>query len=180
MLFVTYDVSVAQTTSAGIVGNTPTGVVPLKQTAPMPDVKRFRHRQRFQDPYENLERYQFPQPQTAGKPQVTLTAEPAVQRTLRIYNNQLVVAKPPSTSLGGVARSYTGKGFRIQIFMGTNDDGVRQRDRFMMLYPDVEVKSFFDRPDYKVRVGSFATREDAQAFLQEISKYFKEAFIVPD
>jgi hypothetical protein len=144
----------------------------------MPDVKRFRHRQRFEDPYDHLERYKPASVPTTDKSRVTLTAEPAVQRTLRVYNNQVVAPKPSPG--GGPVRTYTGKGFRIQIFMGTNDEGIRQRDRFMMLYPDVEVKSFFDRPDYKVRVGSFASREDAQAFLQEISKYFKEAFIVPD
>jgi len=76
------------------------------------------------------------------------------------------------------------EGFRIQIF---SDGGTQSRQRvfqresvFNSRYPDVKSYVTYEAPDFKLRVGNFSTRLDAQRFLNQISPYFPSAYIVMD
>jgi hypothetical protein len=76
------------------------------------------------------------------------------------------------------------EGFRIQIFSdsGNNSKASAQslRDEFMGKYPSLGVYLTFKSPNYKVRIGDFRTRLDAQRWLNDISVDFPNAFIVTD
>ena len=76
------------------------------------------------------------------------------------------------------------EGFRIQVFSdsGNNSNANAQnlRDDPMTRYPDMGVYLSFKSPNYKVRIGDFRTRLDAQRILNEISIDFPNAFIVTD
>ena len=76
------------------------------------------------------------------------------------------------------------EGFRIQVFSdsGNNSKSNAQnlRDDLTTRYPGLGVYLSFKSPNYKVRVGDFRTRLDAQRFLSEISIDFPNAFIVTD
>jgi len=75
-------------------------------------------------------------------------------------------------------------GFRIQIFFdsGTNSKTHAQGifDGFRAKYPDVTAYLTFKAPNYKVRVGDFRTRLDAQRFLNEIITEYPNAWIIPE
>lgn len=75
-------------------------------------------------------------------------------------------------------------GYRIQIFFdsGTNSKTNAQGiyDGFRAKYPDIAVYLTFKAPNYKVRVGDFRTRLDAQRFLMEISTEYPNAWIIPE
>lgn len=75
-------------------------------------------------------------------------------------------------------------GWRIQIFFesGNNAKNLanRSRDRFLEIYPDQGAYLTFNEPYYKVRIGNFRTRMDAEGFLQNIISEFPTAYIVPD
>jgi hypothetical protein len=75
-------------------------------------------------------------------------------------------------------------GYRIQIFSdsGNNSKASAQaiRDEFMGKFPSLGVYLTFKSPNYKVRIGDFRTRLDAQRLLNDISVDFPNAFIVTD
>ena len=75
-------------------------------------------------------------------------------------------------------------GFRIQIFFdsGTNSKTNAQGiyEGFRAKYPDVAAYLTFKAPNYKVRVGDFRTKLDAQRFLNEINTEYPNAWIIPE
>jgi hypothetical protein len=75
-------------------------------------------------------------------------------------------------------------GYRIQIFFdsGTNSK-IRARsvyDNFLSNYANTGAYLTFKAPNYKVRVGDFRTRLDAQRFLNEIIADYPNAWIIED
>jgi hypothetical protein len=75
-------------------------------------------------------------------------------------------------------------GFRIQIFSesGTNSKTKAQavQDEFRARFSGVGGYLTFKSPNYKVRIGDFRTRLDAQRFLMELTADYPNAFIVED
>ena len=73
-------------------------------------------------------------------------------------------------------------GFRVQIFFDSGNNSQtnanNSRTEFLRRYPDVPAYVSFDSPYYKVRVGDFRTRLEAQQFLNTISPIYTNAFIV--
>ena len=75
-------------------------------------------------------------------------------------------------------------GYRIQIFMESGNDAVEHAnvviEEFKMNYPDVPIYLVFGQPYYRLRVGDFRTRLEAENFFQTLSKDYKKAFITSD
>jgi len=76
------------------------------------------------------------------------------------------------------------EGYRIQIFFdsGNNSKTKAQSiyEGFKAKYPDVRGYLSFKSPNYKVRVGDFRTRLDAQRFLNDIIVEYPNAWIIAD
>ena len=76
------------------------------------------------------------------------------------------------------------EGFRIQIFFdsGTNSKIRAQSvyEAFKSNYPDTEAYLTFKAPNYKVRVGDFRTKLDAQRFLNTIVQDYPNAWVIED
>jgi len=75
-------------------------------------------------------------------------------------------------------------GYRIQIFF---DSGANSKTRaqsiyesFRAKYPETGAYLTFKSPNYKVRVGDFRTRLDAQRFLNDLLPDYPNAFIITD
>ena len=75
-------------------------------------------------------------------------------------------------------------GWRVQIFFesGNNSKSAcyKSRDRFLEFFPLTGSYITFTEPYYKLRVGDFRSRLDAEAFLQEVITTFPNAYIVQD
>jgi hypothetical protein len=75
-------------------------------------------------------------------------------------------------------------GWRIQIFFDSGNNSkskaYSRKGVFMAMYPDVSVYLMFQSPYYKVRVGDFRTRMDAEGFKQKLLGEFPDAFVVKD
>ncbi len=72
-------------------------------------------------------------------------------------------------------------GFRVQIISSTNRKEVlEQKALFEQLYPDTKAYFLYQQPYFKLRVGDFQMRINANQFLQVVLKDFDSAFIVPD
>lgn len=73
------------------------------------------------------------------------------------------------------------EGFRIQVFSGTSREAAsRQRAEMSTLFPQRELVFFFDRPYFKVRLGAFYSRLEADQALREVRVWVPGAFVVPD
>ncbi len=75
-------------------------------------------------------------------------------------------------------------GWRVQIFFDSGNNSksraFTKKGEFMTKYPDMPVYLMFQSPYYKVRVGDFRTRIDAEGFKQKIMGEFTDAFVVKD
>ncbi len=75
-------------------------------------------------------------------------------------------------------------GFRIQIFMESGNEAVElgnmESEKFKEKYPDIPIYFIFGQPYYRLRVGDFRTRLEAEKAFQKISKDYKKAFITSD
>ena len=75
-------------------------------------------------------------------------------------------------------------GFRVQIYTDSGNRSKLRTDRikaeFDSRYPDIKSYISYDEPYYKLRVGDFRTRLDAQRFLNELSSTYLFSIIVVD
>jgi len=75
-------------------------------------------------------------------------------------------------------------GFRVQIFMETGNNAVRHADSvkhlFMQQYPDIPIYLVFGQPYYRLRIGDFRTRLEAENQYQQIKKEFVNSFVTAD
>ena len=71
-------------------------------------------------------------------------------------------------------------GYRIQIFAGTSlSDAKEQKSLFLKNY-DIAATIIFEAPNYKVRVGNYTNRFDANRDLMIVKNYNSDALIVKD
>lgn len=75
----------------------------------------------------------------------------------------------------------TMRGYRIQIYFG----GIRQKASEIKLdfngkYPEISAYITYQQPNFKVRIGDYRNRFEAQKFLKEIDGMYPTSFIVPD
>ncbi len=75
-------------------------------------------------------------------------------------------------------------GYRIQIFFesGTNSKKLAMDTRaaFMINHPEADAYILYEEPHYKVRVGDFRTKLEAEGFLNEIIVEYPGAFVTKD
>jgi hypothetical protein len=75
-------------------------------------------------------------------------------------------------------------GYRIEIFFESGNQSknmaIEAKSEFVNKFPEVPSYLLFQPPNYKVRVGDFRTKMEADKFLREIKPYYPSAFIVND
>lgn len=73
------------------------------------------------------------------------------------------------------------QGYRVQIFFGSERKGANDaKTHFLQLMPDEDVYFIYQQPYFKVRVGNYRTRLEAEAVYRKLIHSFDKAFIVPD
>ena len=77
--------------------------------------------------------------------------------------------------------NQTMHGYRIQIYFG----GVRQKASevkmdFNSRFPDITAYISYQQPNFKVRIGDYRNRFEAQKFLKDLEGLYPTSFIVPD
>lgn len=75
----------------------------------------------------------------------------------------------------------TTQGYRIQIFSGNNRSDYEQARGYILQYfPNLEVYVSYSQPTYKLKVGDFLTRSDAEKYLTDLQNRFVGAKIIYD
>jgi len=76
------------------------------------------------------------------------------------------------------------EGFRIQVFMESGNDAVNHAHELIGKlseeYPQWKAYLSYGQPYYRVRIGDFRNRLEAEAALQQLSRNYKQAFITRD
>ncbi len=67
--------------------------------------------------------------------------------------------------------------FKIQIFSGDRSGAERVKNNFSNLFNDLPVSMEFNTPNYKIWVGNFTNRLEAERALVKIKKEYTNAFI---
>lgn len=79
----------------------------------------------------------------------------------------------------GVIRS--GRGYRVQIYNGNDRVKATQiKIDFMRKFPGVRTYMTYVQPQFRVKVGDFRTRGDAQKLYEQVSSLYNPSMIVPD
>ncbi|WP_294083807.1 SPOR domain-containing protein [Proteiniphilum sp. UBA5384] len=89
----------------------------------------------------------------------------------------------------GSTQYYRIRGFKIQAFSGNNQRTSKNEAQYKQqlinnAYPDLETVLLFDSPFWRLRVGNFETRNEAEEVMKQMVKSFpsfgKEMYIVTD
>ncbi|MCO7722496.1 SPOR domain-containing protein [Myroides odoratimimus] len=68
--------------------------------------------------------------------------------------------------------------YKIQIFYGKNAEARAALNNFRRLYPDVNATIIYTNPSYKVLVGNYKTRLEAERNLKAIQKDFELSLLL--
>ncbi|SHM82942.1 SPOR domain-containing protein [Flavobacterium chilense] len=68
--------------------------------------------------------------------------------------------------------------YKIQIFSGKSDEAKKTLSDFKREYPNIDGTIIFNTPNYKVIVGNFKTRIEAERNLADIKKRYKSVFLM--
>lgn len=104
--------------------------------------------------------------QPAGGPSGDITARlNAVLDTIAIRNRTIRFAQ----------------GYRVQIYTGTSrEEATQARNRSYAKFPDITPHFDYAQPNFRVRVGDFLDRLEAQRVYAGLIAEFPNALIVPD
>lgn len=71
-------------------------------------------------------------------------------------------------------------GYRIQIFAGTSLTNAKEAKSSFLKVFDLPAVIIFEAPNYKVRIGNYTNRFDANRDLQSVTLDYPDALIVKD
>ena len=74
------------------------------------------------------------------------------------------------------------KGYRLQVLnTRSRDDAFKTKASMLENFPDEKVYVLYQSPYFKVRVGNFVNRNDAESFKKELSLFYTQpAYVVND
>lgn len=80
--------------------------------------------------------------------------------------------------------SNTMSGFRVQIFMEIGNEAVDHanlvKKEFEELYPELPIYLSYEQPYYRLRVGDFRNRVEAEKYLRILKPQYSLAFVTAD
>ena len=68
--------------------------------------------------------------------------------------------------------------YRIQIYSGKSEDAKRTLNEFRSEFKSIDATIIFNTPNYKVLVGNFETRIEAERNLVDIRKRYSNVFLI--
>jgi len=72
-----------------------------------------------------------------------------------------------------------GYGFRIQLYNGFEVEAKKTRAKFRIEFPEIKTYLVYRQPEWKIQVGTYKTKLEADRALLEIKKEFSGAIVVP-
>lgn len=90
-----------------------------------------------------------------------------------------LIARRLELNRAGVSgKNVTLTGFRVQIFSALDRQLVySEQAKFKIRYPGINTYISYTQPNYRLRVGDFRTRLEAEKLMNELKKYYTSMFI---
>lgn len=75
-----------------------------------------------------------------------------------------------------------GKGFRLLVInTGKRDEAMAAKSKVYTFFPELKSYLIYQSPNYKLKVGNFKERKEAEEYLKKLQKHFpKGVFIMND
>ncbi|GAB1307888.1 hypothetical protein KH5_05710 [Urechidicola sp. KH5] len=74
-------------------------------------------------------------------------------------------------------KNPTGKGYKIQLYNGNETQAYRFKNEYELVFKK-KAELLYESPEWKVRVGNYRTRLEADRALLEIKKEFRGAIVL--
>lgn len=75
-------------------------------------------------------------------------------------------------------RKVTARGYRVQIYSGSSrTDAYSAQAKFKQTYKDLNTYVSYEQPNYRVKVGDFTSRNEAQALMNQLKRDYGAVFI---
>ncbi len=68
--------------------------------------------------------------------------------------------------------------YKIQIFNGSSENAKKTLSEFKQVFAAIDATIIFNTPNYKVWVGNFRTRMEAEKNLVELKNKYKNVFLI--
>ena len=104
--------------------------------------------------------------------------------TVKVFKDPLIdtlIAKRNTLAAGksGGMRAFSSSGYRIQIFSGSNRrDAYNIQARFQSDFPGIRTYITYRSPNFKVHVGDFRTRIEAEKMVRDLKVSYSSVFII--
>lgn len=105
------------------------------------------------------------QPASLGQGQLKITEEPGIRDLHQAYIREN--KEDPGF-----------EGFRVQIYNGHKKACMDERSKFISTFPYVAAYTLYEAPEYRIQVGDFRTRLEAENFLRTVLADFSGSFVV--
>lgn len=133
---------------------------------------------------EDLSQYR-PRYKSANEPEIISTEKRTPITSSTVTDGPLHVNKRLDALLDTIAMhnksiKFT-NGFRIQIYVGNDRKAADDAKIFTyQTYPEIFPYLSFQQPIYKVKIGDFLNRMDAEKYFTDIKDLYPSAMILPD
>lgn len=119
-------------------------------------------------PVEKVE----PAPSTSSKPYLSQSEPPHINEEVDNVIERIATRNKAKT---------TERGYRIQIFSGNNRaEYEKARGYILQYFPNLETYVSYSQPTYKLKVGDFLSRTEAENHLSSLQSRFGAAKIIYD
>lgn len=125
-----------------------------------------------------------------GQGNIKVLQDETVQKVLsERYANSSGMSGSSTKVFDPNARYRTVRGFKIQAYSGNNQARSKsiahsRESQIKEMFPEHETIVEFSSPFWRLRIGNFLRRDDAEVFLQELKKAFpsygKEMYVLAD
>ncbi len=103
---------------------------------------------------------------------ITFNADPRLALLLERHKSQ--------GNGGGYGVRYM-RGYRVQIYYGIDrNQAIQRKVDFIRRFPNEKTYMSYTQPQYRVKVGNFATRQDAVELYRQAINIYGACMIVPD
>jgi hypothetical protein len=103
-----------------------------------------------------------------GKDSLIMNGDPRITKLQQKY-----------VELNNIKQSSSG--YRVQIHFGNEREKAKEiKTKFLQAFPDIPAYDSYQSPNFRVRVGDYRTKLEANKYLKQISGAFPSSFIVND
>ncbi|CAM3790802.1 SPOR domain-containing protein [Flavobacterium cucumis] len=97
-------------------------------------------------------------------------------KTNLIQDSKIEILLKEKRKLNNYTQSF--EGYKIQIFYGSSDESKKKLNEFKKEFKNFEATIVYTNPNFKVWIGNFETRLEAEKALLEIKKKYSTALLI--